>query len=79
MKGQITQGNVKDYVGPGGARFVIKPTTLGLFQVIMESGGKRPKICDGKFTSYNKAEFALKAYIMEQTQYRGKAATPKEE
>lgn len=48
---------------PRGGKFTIKTDRAGFFYVHMESGGKRPPICDQKFTTRKLVKSALDRYF----------------
>jgi hypothetical protein len=52
-----------------GFQLTIKPTAGGLYEIIPESGGKAPTICDGAFTSYLQARKAVIAYVEENEKF----------
>lgn len=51
------------YLSNKGTEFEIRQLPNGLYMIFMLSGGKKPDICNGKFTGYNLAQNELVKYL----------------
>lgn len=70
------------YITNGGFKLSIEPQATGLYAIVPHDGGKAPEICEGRYTSQQKARQDLLNYIKETdrlgyAQYPGKPENEK--